>query len=321
MLLDHLNKWIRTIRQDLLKKRESDSKRASLNSGAADVLRATAEEQLVRVDSILSNIDQGLMANAASQCKAYARALMNLEHQIRLQRETNASKRRLQRQYERLHELYALLEEPDGMEGVSPLILSPSLEHQIREHESTGRWTSAQSCWEVRLQHDPDNLDSHLGLLRCLRNLGHYGAYVPSSSRVDVNNAPKTPSALTSRVSLPVTPSGDRSSSGTRSKANGWSATGTKFKISSTTQRLAHLKCLLRRYYWLYVRATLKPLRHHSLKLVSSSALLSLLLGKRGTVVHTTLSWIYISSMNWSSLARLSMNKLATRILRSCHLV
>ncbi len=77
--------------------------------------------------------------------------------------------------YEKLHEIYAHLDEPDGMEGISTLILAPTLEHQIREHESTGRWTSAQSCWELRLQESPDNVDFHLGLLRCLRNLGHYG--------------------------------------------------------------------------------------------------------------------------------------------------
>jgi serine/threonine-protein kinase ATR len=76
------------------------------------------------------------MAKAALECKANARSLMNFEQII---------------------------------------LVVPSLEHQIRQHESTGRWTSAQSCWEVRLQQSPDNLDFHLGLLRCLRNLGHYG--------------------------------------------------------------------------------------------------------------------------------------------------
>ena len=81
----------------------------------------------------------------------------------------------LQPQYERLHEIYAQLDEPDGMEGLSSLINLPSLELQIREHESTGRWTSAQSCWEVKIQKAPEDLSLHIGLLRCLRNLGHYG--------------------------------------------------------------------------------------------------------------------------------------------------
>ncbi|OCH94317.1 hypothetical protein OBBRIDRAFT_823598 [Obba rivulosa] len=167
MLFDHLNNWARAVHQEFNKKK-SGSKRSHTNHPTE------AEEQLLRVDSVLSSIDQGLMAQAALQCKAYARSLMNFEQQVVMLRENNIGSNQLQGHYERLHEIYAHLDEPDGMEGISTLILSPSLEHQIREHESTGRWTSAQSCWEVRLQQSPDNLDFHLGLLRCLRNLGHY---------------------------------------------------------------------------------------------------------------------------------------------------
>ena len=171
-LLDHLTKWLRAIRQDIARQK-AEAKRTTRT--ASDEITAEGQEQLVRVESILTSIDDGLMAKAAFECKAYARTLMNLEQHIVLQRERKVPATDLQDHYERLHEIYAHLDEPDGMEGVSTMILSPSLEHQIRQHESTGRWTSAQSCWEVRLQHEPDNLDYHLGLLRCLRNLGHYG--------------------------------------------------------------------------------------------------------------------------------------------------
>ncbi|KAJ7098650.1 hypothetical protein B0H15DRAFT_771712 [Mycena belliarum] len=169
-LLDHLNKWVRIVRQEH-NSRKQESKR-SRNAGSHQL-----EEQLMRVDSILSSIDENLMAKAALKCKAYARSLMNFERQIVTLRERtppNKGNKDLPGYYERLHEIYAQIDQPDGMEGVSTLVLSPSLEHQIRQHESTGRWTSAQSCWEVRLQQSPDNLDFHLGLLRCLRNLGHY---------------------------------------------------------------------------------------------------------------------------------------------------
>ncbi|EGO27933.1 hypothetical protein SERLADRAFT_414152 [Serpula lacrymans var. lacrymans S7.9] len=170
MLLDHLSKYVRILRQDISSKKV-DSKRVRTQH-----VMVEGEEQLVQVDSMLSSINHDLMAKAALQCKAYARSLMNFERQIIAMRErqTPSRKNQITPYYERLHEIYANLNEPDGMEGVSTLILSPSLEHQIRQHESTGRWTSAQSCWEVRLQQSPDNLDFHLGLLRCLRNLGHY---------------------------------------------------------------------------------------------------------------------------------------------------
>ncbi|THU91880.1 hypothetical protein K435DRAFT_967914 [Dendrothele bispora CBS 962.96] len=164
MLLDHLNKWVRSIRQNILKEKDNTRSRSTTEF----------EDQLSRVDSILSSIDQDLMGNAALQCKSYARSLMSFETRVRDLREANPNHKDLTVYYERLHEVYAHLDEPDGMEGISTMILSPSLEHQIRHHETSGRWTSAQSCWEVKLQQDPDDVESHLGLLRCLRNLGHY---------------------------------------------------------------------------------------------------------------------------------------------------
>ena len=169
MLLDHLNRWVRVVRQDISSKK-ADNKRARANQ-----ISNQLEDQLFRLDSILSSIDQSLMAKAAFQCKAFARSLMNFEQQVVTIQERKSDNKDLPSYYEKLHEIYAQLDEPDGMEGISTLILSPSLEHQIRQHESTGRWTSAQSCWEVRLQESPDNVNFHLGLLRCLRNLGHYG--------------------------------------------------------------------------------------------------------------------------------------------------
>ena len=152
-LMDHLSKWLRLQR----------------------VGRSDRGTQTKIVEGVLSSIETELMANAALQSKAYERSLRNFEQrivQLRKERRANAE---LQTYFERLHQIYAELDEPDGMEGVSSFVISPSLEHQIREHESTGRWTSAQSCWEVRLQQSPEDVSLHLGLLKCLRNLGHYG--------------------------------------------------------------------------------------------------------------------------------------------------
>lgn len=134
--------------------------------------------RVARVESILFSIDLELMGTAALECKAYARSLMAVEQLIINRQAANAGEAELQTHYERLHLIYAHLDEPDGMKGVSTKIIAPSLEHQIREHESTGHWTSAQSCWEVKLQQTPDDLNHHIGLLRCLRNLGHYGKWI-----------------------------------------------------------------------------------------------------------------------------------------------
>ncbi|WWC90662.1 uncharacterized protein L201_005598 [Kwoniella dendrophila CBS 6074] len=152
-LMDHLSKWLRLFRMS-----KSDR---------------TTQTRIV--EDVLSSIETELMANAALQSKAYARALRSFEERIIQLRKDKRDNSELQTYFERLHQIYSELDEPDGMEGVSAFVVSPSLEHQIREHESTGRWTSAQSCWEVRLQQSPDDVTYHVGLLKCLRNLGHYG--------------------------------------------------------------------------------------------------------------------------------------------------
>src|SRR5258707_15039118 len=110
MLLDHINKWVRVVRQEIAKKSEAGKRvRGGVN----------LEEQLSRVDSILSSIDQTLMAKAAFKCKAFARSLMNFEQRIVVMQERGTSGRQLPEYYEKLHEIYAQLDEPDGMEGVS----------------------------------------------------------------------------------------------------------------------------------------------------------------------------------------------------------
>ena len=157
-LMDHLSRWLRLHRTSKTPDRSTSVKRI---------------EQLVT--------ETELMANAALQSGAYARSLRNFEQRIVTLRLTQGNDYAgLQTYYERLHQIYSELDEPDGMEGVSTFVYSPSLEHQVREHESTGQWTSAQSCWEVRLQQSPDDLSLHIGLLKCLQNLGHYGKSIVS---------------------------------------------------------------------------------------------------------------------------------------------
>src|SRR5690606_28740987 len=41
-------------------------------------------------------------------------------------------------------------------------------------HETLGNWTEALNCYELALQNEPNNIEYHLHLLECLKNLGHY---------------------------------------------------------------------------------------------------------------------------------------------------
>lgn len=174
-LMDHCSRWLRDRHKSRSsKKRESGS---------------VVDSAAIRMQSFISDISPELLATAALCCKDHARALLNFEQRIWVLEESRDKTKgdiimidaqdssvedELRKYYERVHQIYSEIDEPDGMEGISTKILAPSILHQIREHESTGRWTSAQSCWEVELQRQPDELGSHIGLLRCLKNLGHY---------------------------------------------------------------------------------------------------------------------------------------------------
>lgn len=179
-LMDHLSRWLRRARQLRGRRKRGSTKSSASNSLAQSQLKQRQEEddqRLWQVDQAIQRIPQLLVAQAAFNARSYARCLSSFEAFITTERQTR-SELELQTFYERVHECYAHLEEPDGMEGISTRIVAPDIWHQIREHESTGRWTSAQSCWEVELQRSPNEVKSHLGLLRCLRNLGHYGKVV-----------------------------------------------------------------------------------------------------------------------------------------------
>lgn len=161
-LMDHMSAWLRLKRQE--RARQPRQRREPVG----------LDDALINVESVIASISQELMARASLTCRAYARSLLNFEQRIRGLRASGKEDHDLQSYYEQLHIIYADIDEPDGMEGISTCIISPTLEHQIREHETTGRWTSAQSCWEVQIQADPVEPTNHVGLLRCLRNLGHY---------------------------------------------------------------------------------------------------------------------------------------------------
>ena len=176
-LMDHLGKWSRKQRMNIQYLEKAFYRNRQRSMPQQKIQADTFKNNLDKVHPLISSVDPDLIAHAALQCRSYARSLLTFEQRI-YQLRSEGNEMELQPYYEHLHKIYSSLDEPDGMEGISTNIISPSLEHQIREHESTGRWTAAQSCWEVELQKRPDDLNLHTGLLRCLRSLGHYGTFL-----------------------------------------------------------------------------------------------------------------------------------------------
>ncbi|KAJ3030097.1 UNVERIFIED_CONTAM: serine/threonine-protein kinase M1 [Siphonaria sp. JEL0065] len=172
-LIDYLTVWIRSRRRDMGKSRAQQRKSTGKHIGADE---ADDDSDMIRqrVASFLSGIPTVLMAEASYRSKSYARALLHYEQHIRTEKKIKSAEE-MQPAYGFLQQIYSHMEEPDGIEGFSSIFLNPTLDQQILEHESAGRWTSAQTCYEICLQNNSEEVKLHTGLINCLKNLGHLG--------------------------------------------------------------------------------------------------------------------------------------------------
>jgi serine/threonine-protein kinase ATR len=180
-IMEYFSKWIRNARIKMSQKRS--------RSAAPTNLKAI-EEELLQIERFLIRIPQDMLSTASIRCDSYPRALLHLEHHIRdneLSNENNAGI--LLNQMQRI---YAQLNDSDALEGLSTKIVNPSLEQQIIHHEVCGRWSAAQSCYEVLLQKNPQETTYQLGLLECLQNMGHYESMITYSRGILATNRLKS---------------------------------------------------------------------------------------------------------------------------------
>jgi serine/threonine-protein kinase ATR len=160
-VLDYLSKWLQA------KRKAVAAKEAISNSTPYHELDRTIDNaQVASVEDVLSAIPADVIASRAVECGAYSRALFYWEQYMRQQR----SPKRVQsmvvtdvllereQHYHRLHSIYAEIDEPDGIEGISHYIQVFEPEEQILEHEKNGRWGAAQSWYESSVNDDPDFL-------------------------------------------------------------------------------------------------------------------------------------------------------------------
>lgn len=126
----------------------------------------------------LDAIPPELIAQRAIDCKQYARALFHLEpHILHQKEELGDAAVEVQQALDSLQHVYAQIDDPDGLEGVSVNLKVIDLNQQILSHRKAGRWSRAQTWCEVQLAEDPTNVDVQLDLLTCLKESGQYGKY------------------------------------------------------------------------------------------------------------------------------------------------
>jgi serine/threonine-protein kinase ATR len=76
---------------------------------------------------------------------------------------------------ETLQGIYANIDEPDGLEGISAHLPVLNINQQMLSHKKAGRWAAAQTWCEMQLAERPNDVDVQLDLLNCLKQAGQHG--------------------------------------------------------------------------------------------------------------------------------------------------
>jgi len=125
-----------------------------------------------RVEETLTFLDPEVISQRAIDCNEYARALFFLEPHMQAVTEIkDADGLRL---IQTLQHIYTQIDDPDGLEGLSAHLQNVDLNHQALNHRKAGRWTAAQTWYEIQLAEQPDSVDVQLDLLACLKESGQH---------------------------------------------------------------------------------------------------------------------------------------------------
>jgi len=123
---------------------------------------------------MIQSLDAELIAKRAVDCKQYARALYFLEPHIEGM-PSKVESGQASRLLDAVQDIYTQIDDPDGLEGVSARLVAVSPEQQALTHRKAGRWTAAQSWYEMQLAQSPEDTNTQMDLLTCLKESGQHG--------------------------------------------------------------------------------------------------------------------------------------------------
>ncbi|ODA83274.1 hypothetical protein RJ55_01786 [Drechmeria coniospora] len=132
------------------------------------------KESVASIQKVLDGIPAELISQRATDCNEYARALFHLERHIQKMEQQKREPGDRNRSLERLQDIYANIDEPDGLEGISTHLHALDIHQQILSHKKAGRWTAAQTWYEMQLAEQPDSVDVQVDLLNCLKQAGQH---------------------------------------------------------------------------------------------------------------------------------------------------
>jgi serine/threonine-protein kinase ATR len=167
-ILDHMSTWLQR------KKKHISKTLAKAERGIADLSVENANAHVKHVEAVLNSIPPDLISRRAIECNSYARALFHWEQYIRQVKDYSDDSDEL---FERLQQIYSQIDEPDGIDGISAQLHVLDIDQQVLEHRKAGRWTAAQSWYELQLNEKPQDPDLQVNLLTCLRESGQHGRW------------------------------------------------------------------------------------------------------------------------------------------------
>jgi serine/threonine-protein kinase ATR len=119
-----------------------------------------------------------VISKRAVECGSYSRALYHWEQYYRQEQQRaddNGTFFQKDELMQHLQFIYAQIDEPDSFEGISAHLQVLNPDQQIMEHRKAGRWTAAQSWYELELAEKPKDTETQINLLTCLKESGQYG--------------------------------------------------------------------------------------------------------------------------------------------------
>ena len=146
--------------------------------------------QISSLEALLSLIPADVISRRAVECKSFSRALFHWEQYMRQEAQKHSDMDRPfdpEPLFERMQDIYTQIDEPDGIEGISAHLQVLNIDQQILEHRKAGRWSAAQSWYELLLKERPNDLNVQYNLLTSLKESGQHSRTHPRSCRSDAN--------------------------------------------------------------------------------------------------------------------------------------
>ncbi|KAL9081035.1 MAG: hypothetical protein Q9157_000351 [Trypethelium eluteriae] len=183
-ILDYMSRWMQE-KKKILAQIQLTAERLGSSPPDAEIIRDTS--QISSVERILSCVPAAVVSSRAMDCRSYARAAYHWEIHMR-QEDDKCSALGLEylspSLHEHLQEIYAHIDEPDAVEGLSAVLDFVKPEQQLMEYVRLQQWDSVQAWYQIHHRRDPDNVDFQIQLSRSLYESGQNDALLDMIDRV-----------------------------------------------------------------------------------------------------------------------------------------